>query len=119
MRVTTMTAMLAPVALLIQSGEVKAQGMCYAPATGTVQACGTGPGYFRPQPYTLNRRFMPVRTPPGSYYAPIGPTGANWQQFNVRGGYGPVEPNPYSRGGLLGGPRTFNHLYQTRMKGRY
>ena len=96
-----------------------AQGMCYDRARGTVAACGTGPGYFRPQPYTLNRYFIPQRAPPGSYYAPIGPTGANWQQFNTRSGYGPVEPNPYSRGGWLGGPRTFNHLYQTRIKGRY
>lgn len=119
MRIVIATGMLAPLVVLMQSVEVKAQGMCYAPATGTVQACGTAAGYFRPQPYTLNRHFIPMRTPPGSYYAPIGPTGANWQQFSVRNGYGRVEPNPYSRGGLLGGPRTINHLYQTRIRGRY
>ena len=52
--------------------QVQAQGMCQGPARGTVQACGTGTGYFRPQGYTANRYFVPQRAAPGSYYAPLG-----------------------------------------------
>lgn len=92
-----------------------AQGVCRAPANGTVPACGTSPGYFRPQPWTLNRNFVPQRTPPGSYYAPIGPNQKNWQQYNSQG-YGPVEPNPYGNNGVISPPRTAKHLWETRVK---
>ncbi len=97
------------------TGTVVAQGQCRMPANGTVQACGTAPGYFRPQPYTANRYLIPQRTAPGSYYAPIGKNQKNWQQYNPRTGYGPVEPNPYGENGHPSPPRVVQHLMVTRV----
>lgn len=94
------------------SEDAHAQNACYR----YVNACGTAPGYFRPQGWTVNRYFVPQRAPAGSYYAPVGPNGAYWRQFSTQRGYGPQEPNPYSNNGYLMNPyRIGKHVYTTRI----
>jgi len=103
------------VAFLLFSTDAGAQNACYY----YQPACGYGPGQFRPQGYTVNRYFVPERAQ-GSWYAPIGPNGAYWRQWNPRGGYGPQEPNPYSNNGMLMNPyRIGRHLYTTRIRPRF
>lgn len=92
--------------------EAGAQNACLR----YVNACGNAPGYFRPQGWTLNQNFVPQPAPSGSYYAPVGPNGAYWRQWNSRTGLGPVEPNPYSNNGRLMNPyRIGKHVYTTRI----
>lgn len=99
------------------------QNMCRDDRTtprGTVAACGTAPGYYRPQPYTMSARGVPERAPPGSWYAPSGPRQQDWNQYNSKTGtYGPREPNPYDERGRLSPPRAVKHLYTTRVQPRY
>lgn len=92
---------------------------CMNIARGAVPACGTAPGYFRPQSWTLSPQFVPQRAPQGSYYAPLGANGQNWQQYQApTRTYGPVEPNPYGQNGYLSPPRVINHVYTTRVQPR-
>ena len=116
MKLQAITAIAAGAMFLASyAGSASAQGQCRGPAAGTVQACGTAPGYFRPQPYTLSPNYIPKRAEPGSYYAPIGRNQENWQQYNQSSGYGPVEPNPYGKNGQLSLPRTAKHVAVTRV----
>jgi hypothetical protein len=86
----------------------------HSPPPGTVPACGNAPGYFRPQTVTVSPRFVPERT--DNLYAPTGPNGKYWNQYDPRSGqYGPREPNPYGQNGYLSPPRVLNHLYNTRI----
>lgn len=102
------------------ASEASAQSTCYQPAQGVYLACGTGPGYFRPQPYTLSGGFPPkIIMNPGAYYAPIGSNQQNWQQYYPpTGQYGAVEPNPFNNYGQLSPGRTARHLYVTRIEPR-
>jgi hypothetical protein len=100
---------------------VQAQNTCSVERApqGTVPACGTGPGQYRPQPWTLSREGVPERTN-GSMYAPSGPRQENWNQYDPSTGrYGPAEPNPYNQNGNLSVPRVIKHLYTTRIKPRF
>ncbi|HEX8064194.1 MAG TPA: hypothetical protein VF535_13390 [Allosphingosinicella sp.] len=73
-------------------------------------------GQYRPQPYTL-RGFRKVPAP-NMWYAPSGPRGKYWNQYNARDNtYGPREPNPFGMDGRLS-PRVFKHLYETRVRPR-
>jgi hypothetical protein len=112
MRVSTYAALLAgAISSSAFSHSAEAQTACYR----YVNACGPAPGYFRPQGVTVNRYFVPEAAP-GSFYAPIGPNGAYWRQFNPQTGYGPQEPNPYSQNGMLINPyRIGKHLWITRI----
>lgn len=86
--------------------------------TGTYAACGRAPGYYRPQPYTLNRYGVPVRSP-NSWYAPHGPGQRYWNQYDAESRtYGPRERNPYNRWGTLDPWTTGRHLYDTRVRPR-
>jgi hypothetical protein len=92
-----------------------AQNACYY----NYQACGYAPGYFRPQGLTVNRYIVPQYAPPGSWYAPVGPNGGYWRQWNSGAGYGPQEPNPYSNNGYLMNPyRVTRHVWTTRIQPR-
>jgi hypothetical protein len=84
---------------------------------GTYPACGTGPGFYRPQSVTLSGGFPPkIIRNPGTYYAPTGDRLQYWNQYYpTTNTYGPREPNPYSANGNLSVTRTFNHLYHTRV----
>ena len=97
---------------------VSAQGKCSngSPPAGTYAACGYAPGYYRPQPYTVNRYGVPERTR-NSWYAPSGPRQRDWNQYDGNSNtYGPREPNPYNERGRLSPPRTARHLYETRVR---
>lgn len=83
---------------------------------GTVAACGTAPGYYQPQPYTLSQGggYVPG---PNVYYAPTGPQQRSWYQYYPSSNsYGPREPNPFGQNGRLSPPRTAHHLYHTRVR---
>ena len=89
---------------------------------GTFPVCGTGPGQFRPQPYTLSGGFPPeVVSAKGSFYAGVGPNQSSWYQLSPGTSstspakYGPMEPNPFSPNGNLSIPRAINHVTQTRV----
>jgi hypothetical protein len=85
-------------------------------------ACGYGPGRFRPQPFTLNRYFVPVPAP-GMMYAPIGPNGQYWRQYDTGATstypFGPQEPNPFGTNGIISPGRALNHIYTTRILPRF
>lgn len=119
--VGTLLVWIAGAMLVSHAPEAQAQGQCtlHGGASGTVPACGTAPGYFRPQTWTMSPNFVPQRPPSGSYYAPIGPNGRSWKQYDAGSGkYGPVEPNPYGTNGRLSPSRTLRHVYETRVKPR-
>ena len=107
--VLSVMAMAAPLSFAL------AQSSTTCPA-GTVPACGTKPGYFRPQPHTLTANWPPrVVHNPGTYYAPIGRNQQYWHQYYPKTNtYGPKEPNPYNAQGQLSAPRVVRHLMYTR-----
>lgn len=85
---------------------------------GTIPACGTGNGYYKPQPRTLTSGFPPriVRNP-GTYYAPSGSKQKNWNQYYPKSNtYGTTEPNPFNSKGKQSITRTIRHLYVTRVR---
>lgn len=91
----------------------KAQNACYV----WQPACGYGPGQFRPQGFTINRYFVPVPAP-GMMYAPIGPNGMYWRQYNTgttTNAFGPQEPNPFGTNGIISPGRALNHVWTTRI----
>ena len=75
--------------------QANAQNQCYL-----YNACGTGYGYFRPQPVTRHgqkgcRKYVPSRQR-REYYAPLAPSGENWiQYYPSTNQYGPIELNPF------------------------
>jgi hypothetical protein len=81
----------------------------------TVPACGTGSGYFRPQPNTITNSGRIIENP-GPYYAPVGNNDESWYQYYPsKKEYGRKEPNPYDQNGNLSLWRTPKHLWTTRI----
>jgi hypothetical protein len=105
-------------AVIVPSTSIKAQNMSFrGPPPGTVAACGTAPGYYRPQPFTLTSRGRPTRNTNNTYYAPVGPKQKDWYQYYPSSNtYGQKEPNPFNEKGHLSIPRTTRHLYVTRIQ---
>jgi hypothetical protein len=93
-----------------------AQQACYE----VYQACGTRPGYFRPQPVcrTPGQPWLPTSNCAGQYYAPVG-NGQYWVQARGSNNYRPerVEVNPFhprtSFPGYLGNRNFYVHKYHT------
>lgn len=96
--------------------------MCYVRGAppGTVAACGSAPGYYRPQGVTLSGGFPPRVATTSAYYAPIQGQPQYWRQYYPSSGqYGPREPNPFNSAGRLSPVGVPRHLFYTRVMPRY